>query len=200
MILSARYIERPLNYSLSLARARAWLCAPRNSQAPLRGYRAARREWIFPLVKADTRRSFEHTQAAMEPTLVTVAKDRAVLEELSRREPIFHRPEFAGSSAQVKAMTADDFWEIGASGRRYSRQYVLKTLAARQENPVDDDWRATDFHCRELAQDLYLLTYTLLQGERLTRRASLWQRSCAGWKILFHQGTLVQEPDQSRAQ
>jgi hypothetical protein len=135
----------------------------------------------------------------MEPTLVTVAKDQAVLEELRHREPIFHRPEFAGSSAKVKAMTADDFWEIGASGRRYSRQYVLKTLAARLEDPGDDEWQATDFHCRELAQDLYLLTYTLLQGERLTRRASLWQRSCAGWKILFHQGTLVQEPEHSRA-
>lgn len=130
----------------------------------------------------------------MEPTLVTHAKDRAVLEELRRREPIFHRPEFAGSRGQVEAMTADDFWEIGASGRRYSRQYVLQTLQSRQENPVDDSWEATDFHCRELARDLYLLTYTLLQGERMTRRATLWQRSPAGWKTLFHQGTVVQEP------
>jgi len=128
----------------------------------------------------------------MEPKLVTLAKDRPVLEELRRREPIFHRPEVAGSRAELEAMTARDFWEIGASGRRYSRRYVLETLAARRDNPLVDDFEATDFYCRELAPDLYLLTYTLLQGERRTRRASIWQRNGTGWKVLFHQGTVVQ--------
>jgi hypothetical protein len=128
----------------------------------------------------------------MEPRLVTLAKDRPVLEELRRREPIFHRTEIASSRADFEAMTSKDFWEIGASGRRYSREYVLDTLEARQENPVEDTFEATDFHCRELARDLYLLTYTLLQGgERKTRRATIWQRSPAGWKVLFHQGTVV---------
>ena len=130
----------------------------------------------------------------MEPRLVTLAKDRPVLEELRRREPIFHRPEVA-SRADFEAMTAKDFWEIGASGRRYSRKYVLDTLEARQENPVEDPFEASDFHCCELARDLYLLTYALLQGERKTRRATIWQRSAAGWKVLFHQGTVVQNEE-----
>lgn len=129
----------------------------------------------------------------MEPTLVTLPKSQSVLEELKRREPVFHRPEFAGSRAALVEMTAEDFWEIGASGRRYSRDYVLQTLAAREEDPVEDHWQTADFHCRELARDVYLLTYTLLQAGRTTRRASLWQRSGAGWKIVFHQGTVVQE-------
>jgi len=130
----------------------------------------------------------------MEPTLVTADKDRAVLEELKRREPVFHRPEFIGSRAAIEVMVAPDFWEIGASGRRYSRQYVLETLEAREEEPIDDDdWETSDFHCRELARDLYLLTYTLLQGERRTRRATIWRRTPSGWVIVFHQGTVVQE-------
>jgi hypothetical protein len=129
----------------------------------------------------------------MEPKLVMREKDRAVLEELQRREPVFHRAEFARTRTDLEAMTARDFWEVGASGRRYSREYVLRTLAARRENPIDDDWKTLDFHCRELAPDVYLLTYTLLQAERRTRRASIWQHSVAGWKILFHQGTVVQE-------
>lgn len=130
----------------------------------------------------------------MEPTLVTDEKDRAVLEELKRREPVFHRPEFIGSRAAIEAMIAPDFWEIGASGRRYSRQFVLETLEAREDNAVeDDDWETADFHCRELARDLYLLTYTLLQGERRTRRATIWRRTPSGWVILFHQGTVVQD-------
>ena len=118
-----------------------------------------------------------------------------MLEELRRREPIFHRPEVASSRAEFEAMTAKDFWEIGASGRRYSRKYVLDTLEARLENPLEDSFEAADFHCRELARDLYLLTYTLLQGERRTRRATIWRRSPEGWKVLFHQGTIVQNEE-----
>jgi hypothetical protein len=32
---------------------------------------------------------------------------------------------------------------------------------------------------------------TLLQGPRMTRRTALWRRSITGWKVLYHQGTLV---------
>jgi hypothetical protein len=129
----------------------------------------------------------------MEPRLVTLAKDRPVLEELRQHEPIFHRPEVASSRADFEAMTARDFWEIGASGRRYSRAYVLETVAARQENPLEESFEATEFHCRELARDLYLLTYTLVQGERRSRRTTIWQRGPTGWQVLFHQGTLIQD-------
>jgi hypothetical protein len=118
-----------------------------------------------------------------------------VLEELRSREPIFHRPELGKTRADFESMTEADFWEIGASGRRYSREYVLDVLEDRYKsgNPTEDGWEAADFHCRELASDVYLLTYTLSQGERKTRRATIWRRSGQGWKIVFHQGTLVQE-------
>src|SRR5579864_2944127 len=124
----------------------------------------------------------------MEPKLVTSPRHLSVLEELKRREPIFHRPEYAGSRAALEKMTAEDFWEVGASGRRYSREYVFQTLAARAEETIVDRWRTSDFHCRELGPDTYLLTYTLLQDERRTRRATIWQKSAGDWKILYHQG------------
>jgi hypothetical protein len=31
-----------------------------------------------------------------------------------------------------------------------------------------------------------------MQGPRITRRATLWRRTVAGWKVLYHQGTLVE--------
>jgi hypothetical protein len=31
----------------------------------------------------------------------------------------------------------------------------------------------------------------LRQGERVTRRATIWQRDPDGWKIVYHQGTVV---------
>ena len=129
----------------------------------------------------------------MEPKLATEARLLPILEQLREREPIFHRPEFGTTRADFEAMTEPDFWEVGASGRRYSREYVLDVLKERYRQPFDDDWQTSDFHCREIAADNYLLTYTLQQGPRLTRRATLWRHTAQGWKIVYHQGTLVAE-------
>ena len=115
-----------------------------------------------------------------------------VLDELSRREPIFHRPESGATRADFARLMADDYWEIGASGRRYERNYILDLLEARYAAGRPDVWETSGFECRELAPDVYLLTYTLLQNQvRWTRRATVWRRTSDGWKILYHQGTLV---------
>lgn len=131
--------------------------------------------------------------AAMEPDPTTAAELAGVLDELRRREPIFHRPEIGTSRADFERMTAPDFWEIGASGQRYSRAHVLDVLERRLPDPAEHTWQTRDFHCRELAPDLYLLTYTLEQGERVSRRSTIWRRHGDEWVIVFHQGTLVGE-------
>jgi hypothetical protein len=130
----------------------------------------------------------------MEPQLLTAPAQRAVLAELCELEPIFHRPQYFASRSALAQLVSREFWEIGASGRRYSRAYVLKTLAQRAAARAEDPWETSDFHCRSLAPDVYLLTYTLTQRQRVTRRATLWQRRARGWRILFHQGTVVEEP------
>lgn len=93
-------------------------------------------------------------------------------------------------------MTAPDFWEIGASGRCYSRSYVLDELEQRYqvrgEDPLPASMQAGEFHCRQLGSEVYLITYTLLQGERKTRRSTIWEQTPNGWRAVFHQGTLVQ--------
>ncbi len=55
-------------------------------------------------------------------------------------------------------MTDNAFWEVGASGRRYSRQYVIDTVVERYKTPHEDIWETIDFHCREIGQNNYLLT------------------------------------------
>jgi len=129
--------------------------------------------------------------SATEPDLATATQHPAVFEELHRHEPVFHRPEIGTTRADFERMTDEAFWEVGASGRRYSREYVLAVLEERRHNPGEDKWEVHDFHCAEIAADNYLVTYTLRQEERLTRRASIWRRTAAGWKIIFHQGTVV---------
>jgi hypothetical protein len=129
----------------------------------------------------------------MEPALITEPRLIPILEELKKREPIFHHPEFGTSRAVFENVTAADFWEVGASGRRYSREYVIDRLVVRHSAPHVDIWETRDFHCREIAPDNYLLTYTLVQdATRVTRRATIWRRSSDGWKIVYHQGTIVE--------
>ena len=117
-----------------------------------------------------------------------------ILAELSSREPIFHRPELGTTRADFEAMTAESFWEVGASGRRYSREFVLDTLEQRFSSPHTEAWETSDFDCRQLGEGVFLLTYTLVQDKvRVTRRATIWQKRADGWKILYHQGTIVQD-------
>jgi hypothetical protein len=130
----------------------------------------------------------------LEPNLSTAPELQDVLAELSNREPIFHRPEFGTTRADFERMTAEDYWETGASGRRYSRQSVLDMLPDRFSVPHADVWETRDLHCRRLSEDTYLLTYTLLQhNQRLTRRSTIWRSTADGWKIVYHQGTIVQD-------
>jgi hypothetical protein len=135
------------------------------------------------------------------PKFATDAENLDVLNELVKREPIFHYPEFGTTRQDFENMTDDAFWEVGASGRRYSREYVLAEVVKRYENPQyyvihslpENTWETRDFYCREIACNTYLLTYTLVQGDRVTRRSTLWQRTSTDWKILYHQGTTVQD-------
>lgn len=131
-----------------------------------------------------------------ESTPATAPELSEILAELSAREPIFHRPEFGRARSDFERMTVEDFWEVGASGRRYSRAVVLEELEKRCSTPHDDVWEAFGFHCRKLTPDVYLLTYTLVQDHvRRTRRSTLWQRTAEGWKIVYHQGTIVQDAE-----
>jgi len=127
------------------------------------------------------------------PKLIIDPKLQPVLEELTKREPIFHHPEFGTTRRDFEEMTEPDFWEVGASGRRYSREYVLDTLVERYATPHEDIWETRGFHCVEIAANNYLLTYTLVQGERITRRSTIWRRHGRDWKIVYHQGTIVED-------
>ena len=89
---------------------------------------------------------------------------------------------------------ARDYWEVGASGRRYSRDFILQGLSLGQPLLADSlGWKSWDHAVRQLGADTYLITYVLQQRDRLSRRATLWQSTPDGWRILYHQGTVVSD-------
>jgi len=124
-----------------------------------------------------------------------------VLEELRTREPAFHTPAFGRTPQDYTRSTSQEYWEVGASGRVYNHDSILEIAQKTPEHFVDADkagWRAENFGLFELGPETYLLTYSLDQNGRPTRRASIWRREPDGWKILYHQGTIVSDEELKR--
>lgn len=129
-----------------------------------------------------------HTPA--QSTRTRRVDDATARRELQALEPLFHH-EALGSGREVFAsLIVDDYWEIGASGSRYDRDFVLDTLVERHRAPHDDPWTILDFTVRALGAETWLATYTLRQGDRVTRRSTVWQHTDR-WRAVYHQGTLA---------
>jgi hypothetical protein len=119
---------------------------------------------------------------------------KKILQELISREPIFHHPDKFGRTRQdIQNQMSDDFFEIGASGRVYTKQDIIEILLDRYNDPhYHDDWQTSDFNMTTIAPDHYLVTYILTQDKtRITRRSTLWRVENNTWKIVYHQGTIV---------
>jgi len=128
------------------------------------------------------------------PTEWKAFDESKILDELKSREPIFHHPEKLGQTKQdIENQMCHEFWEVGASGNVYTKQDVIETLLERYNDPsYQDIWEAKDFALTKIAPDNYLLTYILIQEKtRVTRRSTLWRRINGDWKILYHQGTII---------
>jgi hypothetical protein len=118
----------------------------------------------------------------------------AVLRDLEELEPIFHRAAFGKTVTEFARRMTSGYWEVGASGRRYDRAFILQHLEA---YPPEDakavGWTCSGFSIQQLGPATYLLTYTLDQKGRITRRTTVWRRECGEWQIVFHQGTVVKD-------
>lgn len=96
------------------------------------------------------------------------------------------------SAHQVEELLDPDFREIGASGRLWTRAEMMAALArvsSRGEGAIE----ATEMTGAVVSPDLVLLTYVSDWRGRRARRSSLWRRSSGAWRLLHHQGTLVDD-------
>ncbi|HEX4109429.1 MAG TPA: DUF4440 domain-containing protein [Solirubrobacteraceae bacterium] len=126
------------------------------------------------------------------PWLRTTPALAPVLRELRDREPLFHRFGPSDTLETADALISEIFWETGASGARYDRQTVLRVLAERLREPGRGrEWHPSEWAVRELSPELFLLTYTLDEPARRTRRTTIWRRHEGEWSVEYHQGTVV---------
>ena len=106
--------------------------------------------------------------------------------ELIRRlEEELLLPEVRKSATRVAALLAEEFVEIGSSGRIYDKQRIIDQL--QQEQWTGPLPTISDFAARQLALDLVLAIYRIVESN--TIRSSIWRTTNIGWRMVFHQGT-----------
>ena len=114
--------------------------------------------------------------------------------EIAAAERTLLDPTVRADPARLAALLADDFIEIGASGRRYTKPEVIAALA--REDPGYEA-TLTDLEIDELAPGLALTRYrttardTAGAAPRHALRTSIWRRTPDGWQMLHHQGTSI---------
>lgn len=127
----------------------------------------------------------------MAPTLLLDGKLQPILSVLKTLEPLIYAANAGKTRDYFEALLAENFWEIGASGLRYSREYVLDELEKRLQHPRDEAWHTSEYHLQQLSENDFLLTYTLHQPTRVSQRASIWRKKDERWSLVYHQGTVV---------
>jgi ribonuclease HI len=113
----------------------------------------------------------------------TPAKLSAELGELLDAEALLRGS--GADRATLESLLHPEFWLVDASGAAHTRDEALASLVGSARPPFEP----TDAASRELASDLYQLSYLLTRGSVVTRRSSLWRRAASGWQLLFHQAT-----------
>ena len=105
------------------------------------------------------------------------------------------QPEVRKSKERLNELIADNFLEVGASGRNYNKQDVLKELLGES----DTKFTVKDFNTIEISPDTILATYQAekeISGSNekiISSRSSIWQNKNGNWQMIFHQGTNLDE-------
>jgi hypothetical protein len=97
------------------------------------------------------------------------------------------------NSQEIAELLAHDFIEFGSSGRIYNKQEVLTFI---QNSPIAEI-KIDDFDIKFLSNDVILATYKISgfnesKSEVIySLRSSIWKKFGDKWRIVFHQGTVV---------
>jgi hypothetical protein len=115
------------------------------------------------------------------------------LDLLVNLERNLHRKSIRRSKDMINELLHDDFEEIGASGNIFNKDQMIEELL--YETPFTIN--ASDFELRMFSEDIAQLKYKTKNTEnknltRTTLRSSIWKNEGSKWKMIFHQGTVVQ--------
>jgi len=117
------------------------------------------------------------------------AVDSEFLEEIRDLEEELWRADTRFNPKRMDELFAKDFYEIGRSGKVWSRNELLNM--SRRE--FSAQLPLPGFTVRVLAEDTIQTTYrsavTYGPQTEWAQRSSIWSKSSGKWQIRFHQGT-----------
>jgi len=104
-----------------------------------------------------------------------------------------HRKSIRRSKEKLNECLHDDFEEIGSSGKIYNKDQIIEELL--NETPFTIN--ASDFELKMFSEDIAQLKYKTQNTAsnnltHTTLRSSIWKNEGSKWKMVFHQGTVVQ--------
>jgi hypothetical protein len=109
------------------------------------------------------------------------------LAEVMERERELQTAAVRADKERLTELLAPDFEEIGASGRVWDLQSILEMLLA--ENDQTPDIEVYGLMGRVITEDVVILRWQSVRGDRRVHRTSLWRRRPEGWRLVHHQGT-----------
>ncbi len=117
---------------------------------------------------------------------------RALLTLLTRQESELHHAGLLTPPARLEALLHPEFFEVGKSGLRYSREQVQGYLGGLQQAPRALAWGHA---VQLLGEGVALLSYRSRHegtGQALdVERSSVWVHTEVGWQLRYHQGTPI---------
>lgn len=93
------------------------------------------------------------------------------------------------SRRSLDGLIADDFVEIGASGRVYNKASIIDALI----EETSRDITVSEFKVREMSTDQAHATYLATASDTgiASRCSSVWRYEQGVWRLTFHRGTLI---------
>jgi len=101
------------------------------------------------------------------------------------------QPEIRKSTERLDELIADEFLEIGESGKLYDKQDILTALPTQ----MGIKFSLSNFKATEISSDVVRATFQLEKeitdsGEIIiSLRSSIWKNKDGRWQIVFHQVT-----------
>lgn len=112
------------------------------------------------------------------------------IEETIDLEKALLTPRVRSSKDDLDHLLADDFFEVGASGDRFGKEFVLEHLPAELDST---QFIGRDFKVREIFAGVALVTFIVTKhdknGTKDSFRSSLWVWRNDRWQMTYHQGT-----------
>jgi len=101
------------------------------------------------------------------------------------------QPEIRKSTERLDELIADEFTEIGESGKQYNKRDIFDALP--KQSGIK--FFLSNFKATEISFDVVLATFELEKeisesGEKImSLRSSIWKNKDGRWQIIYHQGT-----------